>query len=845
MNRLLANISSIALLLFFPLLAAGANKSVITDTDWLVWDTSLSLPGIGDKPNPGRAGMFCGKIREFLVFAGGANFPERADGDCVKTWWDDVFTYDTKNCEWHCYEGILPQKIAYGACVETDGGILCAGGCNAGGCLDSVYVIKLDKDGLPFFEPRQSLPSPLANMAWGVVGNTIYLAGGIDSMENPTALRVCYSLDMSNPDSAWQTLEPWPGEARAFAVGTAQSDGLDNCFYVFGGRDFSGDSPWTVLTDAWAYNPRLHSWKLVKGEFPVMAGSAIPMGTNHILFAGGAMEGNIRYNGLRLYHTVTSSMIEIPVEGVEIPVTSTILETADGFLLASGEVAPKMRTPVILQARHENKIKAMGSLDIIVIILYFASLVWIGLHFSRKQKNADDYFKGGGRIPWFIVGLSIFGTGLSAITFMSIPAKAYATDWSYMLFNAGIVLVVPLIVLLFIPFFRKLNSTTAYEYLERRFNPLVRVICSAAFIIYQIGRMGVVLLLPSIALNVVTGFDIFLCIGLMGVLALIYTYVGGIEAVAWTDALQVVVLIGAAVAVVWTVCSSTDGGFGGVLACAARDGKFNMGSLSFDLKKATVWTVLIATVFTNITTYGTDQTIVQRYLTTATEKQARKGVYTNALLCIPATVLFFFVGTCIYVYFKQNPAGLSASIENPDAILPWYVSIRIPQGVVGLVIAGIFAAAMSTVSASMNSAATAFVTDIWSKTNAGRQSDKLKAAKLSTIVIGMLGIVFAFIMATWDVKSLWDEFSKILGILLGGLGGLFLLAFTSRKANSAGAIAGLAGCIIVQLIVMHNQSVYLLLYSTVGFVSCYLTGWVVSVLTGGPRKSIDGLTIIK
>lgn len=844
----------------------AALKTVLTDTDCLVWDTSLQLPTesgsslsgqipaaagtsaqpASESPNPGRAGMFCGRIGEVLVFAGGANFPEGSPAQGgSKTWWDDAYCYNTKTGTWKRYEGVLPASAAYGACVETSGGILCAGGCNDGGCLDRVWLLKLGADGVPCCEARPSLPAPLSNMAWAQVGSTLYLAGGIDSMEHPAALRVFYSLDLSDPHAVWQTQEPWPEGARAFAVGAAQSDGLDNCFYLFGGRDFRGDSPWTVRTDAWAYNPRLRSWSRVPGEFPVMAGTAKPLGTNHILLVGGALEGNIRYNGLRLYHTVTSTLTEIPVEGVEIPVTSTLMDMDDGFLLASGEVAPFLRTPVLLRARHDHRIKTMGALDIAVIILYFLALVLIGWHFSRKQKNADDYFKGGGRIPWFIVGLSIFGTGLSAITFMSIPAKAYATDWSYLLFNAGIVLVVPVIVFLFIPFFRKLNATTAYEYLERRFNPLVRVLCSAAFIIYQVGRMGVVLLLPSIALNVVTGFDISLCIGLMGILALIYTYVGGIEAVAWTDALQVVVLLGAAIAVVCTVCAATDGGFGGVIATAAADAKFNLGSLRFDLKQATVWTVLIATVFTNITTYGTDQTIVQRYLTTATEKQARKGVYTNALLCIPATLLFFFVGTCLYVFFKHNPAALSASIQNPDAILPWYVSIRIPQGLVGLVIAGIFAAAMSTVSASMNSAATAFVTDIWSKTGASARHDTLKVAKRATIVIGLTGIVFAFMMATWDVKSLWDEFSKILGILLGGLGGLFLLAFTSRKANSAGALAGLAGCIIVQLLVMKHQSVYLLLYSTVGFVSCYLVGWVVSLLTGGPRKNIDGLTIIK
>jgi Na+/proline symporter len=252
---------------------------------------------------------------------------------------------------------------------------------------------------------------------------------------------------------------------------------------------------------------------------------------------------------------------------------------------------------------------------------------------------------------------------------------------------------------------------------------------------------------------------------------------------------------------------------------------------------------LIATCFTNLTTYGTDQTIVQRYLTTSTEKDARKGVYTNAVLSIPATILFFFVGTCLYVFFKNNPSELSATIPNPDAILPWYVSLYIPAGVMGLVIAGIFAAAMSTLSASMNSAATAYVTDIFSKTRRAGNADTLKIAKRSTIIIGLIGVGFALMMATWDIKSLWDEFSKILGILLGGLGGLFLLGFTSKKANAIGAICGLIGCIIIQLIVMHFQAVNLLLYSSVGFVSCYVIGWIFSILTGGPKKDINGLTI--
>lgn len=398
-----------------------------------------------------------------------------------------------------------------------------------------------------------------------------------------------------------------------------------------------------------------------------------------------------------------------------LPVTTAVVSDGRDITIASGETSPGIRTPVILRGHLADELHRMGWLDILVIGLYFLALAWIGWYFSKNQKSTGDYFKGGGRIPWFVVGLSIFGTSLSAITFMAIPAKAFATDWSYLLFNAGIVLVVPLIVGVFIPFFRRLNVTTAYEYLELRFNALIRVVCSVSFIIFQIGRMAVVLLLPSIALNIVTGFDIFLCISLMGVLSLAYTLMGGIEAVVWTEALQVVVLLGAAVAVGCSIAFQLPDGFGTIFSAAGEAGKFSLGESFFDLRQPTIWTVLIATVFTNITTYGTDQTIVQRYLTTDSEKAARKGVYTNAALTVPASLLFFFLGTALWAFYKYFPQELSMSISDSDAILPWYMSTALPRGVLGLVIAGLFAAAMSTLSSSMNSAATAFVTDIYRK----------------------------------------------------------------------------------------------------------------------------------
>ena len=814
--------------------------TALTQTDNILWDRSLELPPLpaDTGKNLGVAGAFSGIIDGTLVVAGGANFPfGTPDEGGKKVWHRDVYVWN-KATGWKVYPRLLPYDVAYGISVPMDHAILCIGGCNADKCLNKVFTITL-KGGKPFITGNfPDLPFGLSNAAGCKVGNAVFLAGGQQVMKDAQATKVFLRLDLDRLDQGWQTLPAWPGPSRGFAVAAVQSNGTDNCFYLFSGRNYNDATKlWQVLYDGYCYNPRTKAWETLKNTFPVMASTALPFGTNHIVFFGGkAHNPKIKDGIVRVYHTLTNTLTECPLPaGITLPVTTNTFLSDGTVWIVSGETAPGIRTPIILRGTTAHAVSHMKTWDITVIIVYFFLMAAIGWFFSRRQKNSNDYFKGGGRVPWFIAGLSIFGTSLSAITFMAIPAKAYATDWSYILYNVGIVLVVPVIVLLFIPFFRKLNVTTAYEYLEYRFNRPTRVICSAAFILYQVGRMAVVLLLPSIALNIVTGFDIFLCIALMGFLSLIYTMMGGIEAVAWTDAVQVVVLLGAAFAVVFCIAGQLPDGLGSIFDIASANHKFSLGQTNFDLQQPTVWTVLIATVFTNITTYGTDQTIVQRYFTTSTQAKAVKSVYINALLSIPATLLFFFVGTALWVFFNHFPADLSTSVTDGDAILPWYVANNLPTGIVGLVIAGLFAAAMSTLSASMNSAATAFVTDIW-QNRRKTHAPTLAFARFVTLAVGIVGVGFALLMATWDIKSLWDEFATILGIVLGGLGGLFLLGLITKQANSVGALCGLGGCIIIQLFVIRSNAVNLLLYSSVGFISCFVIGYIVSLLTGGNSR---------
>ncbi|WP_294588594.1 sodium/solute symporter [uncultured Bacteroides sp.] len=711
-------------------------------------------------------------------------------------------------------------------------GVLYIGGRDSSQCSKKVVLTTMQQGKRNISEDWPLLPFPLSNAAGVLLDNKIYVLGGRKSLKPSDLSDSFLVLDLSNKSKGWKELPTYPGDARENAIFVVQNDGVSPCLYVLGGQKETEEGVSSCLIDGYVYNPQLNRWSSLGSGFPKGVCAAIVSGANHIFLFQEESEDTLLYrkkNVLWKYHTITRTLIKSEL----IPCTYDIVQVLQKdrtFFIISNDLSSGTKKLYSLQGDIVPLKKGLGTINILVIIGYFAVLAGIGIYFSRRQKSTNDYFKGGGRIPWWAAGLSLFGTALSAITFMAIPSKAYATNWSYVLFNIGILFVAPIIVFVFIPFFRKLNITTAYEYLEIRFNAFVRVICSMAFIIFQVGRMGVVLFLPSIALNVVTGLDIFLCIGIMGVCSILYTMIGGIEAVVWTDAIQVIILLGGAIFAVIYISCSLPGGLGETIDIAVANGKFNLGTTNFDLKDATMWTVIIAACFTHLTTYGTDQSMVQRYLTTSSMKEAQKSVWTNAILTIPATLIFFFIGTALYAYYKIYPENLSISIPNGDAIFPWYIFTQLPTGIVGLLISGIFAAAMSTLSGSMNSAATAYIVDIYSRfLHKGESGNELRAARMATCVIGIISLSFAFLMATWNIASLWDEFNKILGLILGSMGGLFMLGMLTKRANSTGAIIGIVASIMVQLFVARFQTFHLLLYTASGFISCFVIGYLASL----------------
>lgn len=519
------------------------------------------------------------------------------------------------------------------------------------------------------------------------------------------------------------------------------------------------------------------------------------------------------------------------------------------FLVGGLALLPMMWTAVPLFAQEESAAVAdtaasrFGPIDWSVLAIYFLAMVAVGVYCARRGSTSEDYFLAGGRIPWWAAGLSIYGSQLSAITFMAVPAILFAEDgnWTRIIGGWTILLIAPLIIFFFLPLFRRLQIQTAYEYLELRFHLAVRLVASAIFIIFQVGRMGVVLLLPAAAISAATGIDVKLAVILMGILAMTYTVLGGIEAVIWTDVAQVVVLIGGAILCV-SVAALNVGGPAEVYQVASQADKLTLFDWSTDTSRASTWVLLIGLTFINLISYTTDQAVVQRYLATSDERAAARSIWLNGLMTIPTGFLFFGLGTSLWVFYQVRSSEMMP--DNADQVVPWFIITQLPTGISGLVIAAIFAAAMSSLDSSMNAVASAFLNDFWIRLRGRSQPVvELRLARLITLLIGIVGTGLALVIAVTGVTSLFDYFNLMLGMLGGGLAGVFLLAVFTTRAHWIGALSGLLVGSVATAVVHYHPALHVYLAGAAGTVACFVVGYFVSWLVPLPAPDLTGLTI--
>lgn len=838
-------------------------------------------------PDPvGFAGSFAGVSEGALLVAGGANFPDNIGlwGTTKKTWYADVYALEKPHGSWKKI-GKLPRPMGYGISLtipegEPNAGLLCLGGADGERHYRDVFVLTFHKGNLTKTD-LPPLPTALANASGAVLKGAVYVAGGIESPSDPTTENHFFRLDLSRPNAQWQRLPTWPGPGRMLAVAGSQ----EGRFFLFSGARLV-QSPQTdgagkknlqrrYLTDAYAYNPAQNTWTtLANLPHAVVAAPspAFAAGQSHLLVLGGddgskaAEVMTLKENhpgfttDMLAYHTLTNTwaVVERSPDNASVtdeanatanplpaswsaPVTTPLVVWNSQLVLPGGEVRPGVRTNRVLTATTVQRRGTFGGLDWGIVGLYFLLVIGISTYVARRMNaSTDDFFLGGRNIPWWAAGLSIFGSKLSALTFIAIPAKSYATDWTYIFANVCIVLVAPVVIYFFLPYYRKIQITSVYEYLDRRFDYRVKLMGSLTFVLFQAGRLGIVIYLPALVLSTVTGINLLLCIGLISLITTAYTISGGIEAVVWTEVMQVVVLMGGAFFSLYYMASSV-GGFGPMIGEASQVGKFNAINRGFAITEPVLWVVLVGNFLSQLTTYTSDQVVVQRYLTTATEAEARQSIWTNALMVIPASLIFFMAGTALWVFFRHNPGELNV-MGRTDDVFPYYISTQLPAGLRGLVIAGLFAATMSTISSSMNSIATVLTTDFYSFISPkATDQQRFRFARFSTLGLGLVGVGIAVWLVYLQNSSIWDQYLKLTGMFGGCLAGLFIAGIFFRKITSGGMLLGFLCSAVLLFLVQANGWVHFFLYPGIGIFGCVLFGLLFSPLF--PEKKFNSMLL--
>ncbi|GAB2992200.1 sodium:solute symporter [Cyclobacterium sediminis] len=442
----------------------------------------------------------------------------------------------------------------------------------------------------------------------------------------------------------------------------------------------------------------------------------------------------------------------------------------------------------------------LSLIDLVVFLSYMLAIILFGASFYFKKRSANDYITGGGRLPSWAIGMSIFATFVSSISFLALPGNAYLSNWSGFVFSLSIPIAAILAVKFFVPLYRGIKNPSAYYYLETKFGAWARTYASICYLLTQLARMGAIMYLLALPMNVMFGWSIPVIIVVTGVSVLIYSIMGGFEAVIWTDAIQGIVLISGALACLLIIMFSMPEGPGQVFTIGAEHDKFSLGSLGFSLSEGTFWVILIYGLFINLQNFGVDQNYVQRYLSAKSDKEAVKSTLLGSLLYVPVSLLFFFIGTALFAYYQAMPELLPekfSDLSQADKVFPYFIVSGLPVGMTGLLIASIFAAGMSTISTSINSSATIILTDHYKRYIAPDVNGKseMRVLLFSSFVMGLLAIIVA--IAFNGVESALDAWWALSAIFSGGILGLFLLGFIGKNIKQKYAAIGVALGVLV------------------------------------------------
>lgn len=662
-----------------------------------------------------------------------------------------------------------------------------------------------------------ALPATLGQAQATALGDVLYVAGtGADGAMH------LYRHALAAEGGSWQAQPAWPGAGRLVAL-QGQKGGL---YAVIG--DATGDALWRWTADrGWQQAP-------APGGH-ILPGSLRALGQAHLLML-------VREAGdvsLRTFHTITSAWATL--DAAEAPPPVQIAARGNGLAWTGADGG-------VHYAEVQGGKHLLGWLDWSVIVIYLAGMIGIGVYFYLKDQTASEseFFVGGRSIPFWAAGISLYATNTSSISFIAIPAKAYETNWQYLTNNLVAVLGLMFVAVWIVPLLRRLDLMSVFSYLETRFHPAIRMLASALAIAMQVGsRLSVILFLPALAIATITGIDVVWSILIMGIFTIIYTVMGGMRAVVWTDFVQVFVKMGGAIFAIGFIVWTLGADFDGIREAAMAEHKTKLLDFSFDLTKATVWGFIFLVVFDVVLTFPKDQVLMQRTLATKSDKEAGRSIWIFAAIMIPGGFIFYSIGTALWMYYKHNPGRLDPLLPI-DATFPLFIAAELPPGVTGLIIAGIFAAAMSTLSSIINSVATLLSVDFYDKLAKNpTERGSVRFAEIMTVVVGLAGMGLALVLSRYDIHSLFDVSIELAGLLGGGFAGAYTLGMFTRRANSPGVAIGIAGSIALTLLAWSFDLVHPYFYLGISILLCIVIGYLASLCFPAPARSLKGLTIYR
>ena len=775
---------------FFMLAISLAAKEVATPKDssnkYFKVSQRIKLP-------ENTANAFAGKISNGQLLIGGKNSKSIYFLPQTSTDWQKV--------------GELDSVISNGTAFTVNDTVYCAGGLNAGKNSRKVFSVSYVKGKLST-KQYKDLPTDVKNISGVILNGKLYVAGQTEGCN------IFLFLDLKS--NQWQEPLSWDKTRVAKPALAIQNKKL----FLFS----SAVAP--NVTSAYKYTNS--KWtKIGDSPYSLADVKAFPCGDAHILLL------NQNDKDIYSFFVTTEGWAkfgQLPVKSKVDSVTysrKAFNVYGDGSTIKAAAIFPPTK---------------YGILDYLVVAAFFIAMLFVGKHVSKKEKSENDFFRGGQRIPWWAAGLSMFATGASAISLMAMPAKAFTDNWIYASISIFQLVALPITIFLIVPLTRRLKVATAFEYLERRYNPTMRMAGSVIYSLNQmLARMAAIMLLPALAMSAICGIPINVSIIIMGVITTIYAAMGGLEAVIWTDVIQAIVMILAMVLCVIWVVMSLHGGFDSSWGVIQAHNKLQMWDFSWDIAKPIIYLAFLSNIIIPFTFLG-DQNFIQRVQCTKDEKTACKAAATQLFVAVPLNFLLFGLGTCLFLFYQQNPQMLCPAIK-ADSVFPLFAAQILPTGLAGVVIAAIMAATMSTLSSAINSVANLGVEDFLRRFKPDvSNGDCVVWGRIFTAALGAFGTIAALLLANTSLKSIWDLALMIGGMIHYPIIGVFVLGIFTRRTSTTGAFAGIIASVTVTWVSKQFFEIHPLFYGLLSMLCCMIIGYLVSLIVPDKKRDLKGLT---